>query len=473
MLTPSKSLVCTILMSNNEPCGREVHSYESKLNDRPVCIMHSSDPEKDFSRFHQEIVEILAGESIHSRRAETFDFSWFVFLDYHFGRMSFERKTIFRSARFLCGAHFSSMWFAHGADFTDTLFENSVDFQTAVFAEDVRFDSAQFSGEANFRQVVCRGEGWWPAVNFKGNASFAQSNFSKEANFSMATFESNVDFSGARFAFCGNFKGATFREGANFASAVFASTGEPAADGANVPHVIADFSGARYEKPSHVSFYQVNRDIQGGLRARFVNCNMEAVRFVDVNWHRWHGRKVLQDELDIVSPLKNEESETEKFFKQAMGKPPTRYELVAVGYRKLVDNFEKVREYDSAEDFSIGVMEMKRLDPAQPIFVRVAVNLYRWASNYGSNYWQALVVLALMVVVFGLLYSLVGLTPRPKQTVLEPIGLVHAVEVATFKGETHAIAGNGVAWFLEILERVLIPAQVALLLLALRRRFRR
>ncbi len=236
---------------------------------------------------------------------------------------------------------------------------------------------------------------------------------------------------------------------------------------------MVDFSGAHFENPSRVKFSEVNKKSEKGFRARFIDCNIKDVQFVDVNWHRWSGRRVLQDEIDIIGPIKKEESEYQQFVKQTFGTEPTPYELVAAAYRQLINNFEQVRDYDSSEDFSIGAMEMKRLDPAQPTLVRLAVSLYRLVSNYGSSYPRALGVLALMVLVFGLLYSLVGLTPRLGQTVLEPVGFIHAVEVATFKSETHAIAGSGLAWLLEMLERVMIPAQVALFLLALRRRFRR
>jgi hypothetical protein len=187
---------------------------------------------------------------------------------------------------------------------------------------------------------------------------------------------------------------------------------------------------------------------------------MEEVTFEAVRWHRQNRRMILQDEIDRRGNVSEAASSEE----------------VATAYRRLINNFERARAYDLAEDCSIGAMEMKRLDPTQPVFSRIAVNLYRLASNYGSSYRRALgVLLGFVLIAFPLLFAcpLVGLAPNSGRSVLEPTGLIHSLEVATFQSNTHYVATNGLAWGLEILERIFVPAQVALFLLALRRRFRR
>lgn len=213
---------------------------------------------------------------------------------------------------------------------------------------------------------------------------------------------------------------------------------------------------------------------------RVINANVENVQFVDVRWHYRGHRMVLQDELDITEPS-GKFKEWQKY-----------HELAAIAYRQLVNNFEKVRDYDHAEDCWCGAMEMKRLDPAKFLFAKrlsryyekwawlrwvgeqVSVtNLYRLASNYGSSYQRALAVLGGGLLVFGLLFSFVGLAQNVGKSVLWPEGLVHSLEVATFQSNTHSMATNGLAWAIELLERVFVPAQLSLFLLALRRRFRR
>ena len=271
----------------------------------------------------------------------------------------------------------------------------------------------------------------------------------------------------------------------------------------------ADFRQARFEQRTRVRFDLVNKD-GGGLRARFLNCPIEGVSFADAHWHRYKGRIVLQDELDITSGEHDE------------------YGLVGVAYRQFVNTFDSVRNYDLAEDCYIGAMEMRRhytenflfgrivkvravykkFPPARKLGEWVSVlNVYRLSSNYGSSYTRALSVLGVMMLVFALLFPLFGLrTAEPSPSVgLQTSSTTFCPEAAsiswckawvnkdrvsklwgTFKGGVLATAevasfqrrptlepattwGKGMA----ILETIFVPAQVALFLLALRRRFKR
>lgn len=331
-----------------------------------------------------------------------------------------------------------------------------------------RFDFSSFVFLAtDFRRVKLTQWADFSEVMFTKTANFVGAVFSQRADFSRAVFSQRANFVGARFGQRADFSMAMFIQGADFRYATFtgdASFAEslwgPGKDDPVVEEVelaIADFRNVKFLKPELVWFLRPNVTGRQGFRARFVSCLIKGVLFEDVDWHRENGRMVLQDELDRLANAEGAAS----------------YEQVATAYRRFVINFDEAKHYDLSEDCMIGAMEMKRLDPAQPFFARLAVNFYRLASNYGSSYQRALGGLGIILVVFGLLYSLVGLTPRFGRTVLEPVGLIHAVEVATFQSETYAIAGSGFAWLLEILERILIPAQVALFLLALRRRFRR
>ncbi|MDE3242567.1 MAG: pentapeptide repeat-containing protein [Nitrospirota bacterium] len=404
---------CPVVMSDGRPCGRPIHPAPSDVDERPVCLMHSREQRKDAEAFRAEIDAILLRTSVFHRPKDHFDFRYFVFHEANFGAELFTEKAFFGDARFIGEAIFQGAIFTKGADFGE-----------ATFAQAANFWAATFTQRANFRQAT----------------------FTEEVDFGLATFTEGADFWGAMFT-----------EGADFTLTLWGYGKDDLAREAGGEPAIASFHSVRLMKPEKVCFLRVNEKSRQGFRGRFVGCPIKGVLFEDVDWHREKGRMVLQDELDRLA---NDEEAAS-------------YEQVAAAYRRFIINFDEAKQYDLSEDCVIGAMEMKRLDPAQPAFVRLAVNLYRVASNYGSSYLRALLVLALLVVAFGLLYSFVGLTPRLGQTVLEPIGLIHAVEVATFKSETHAIAGSGAAWFLEIFERVLIPAQVALFLLALRRRFRR
>jgi hypothetical protein len=321
----------------------------------------------------------------------------------------------------------------------------------------------------------------FPKANFSG-ATFAQmayfrrATFTQDAYFSAATFTQEADFGRATFAHHANFFGATFTQKADFRRATFAQQ--------------ADFASTEFRRPEQVRFNRVNQQKGApSLRARFVNCRVEGVQFVDVNWHRQGGRMVLQDELDL----------TDGTIGEAAGPP---CELVAIAYRQLVNNFEKERAYDLAEDCKVGAMEMKRLDPKNFLFAKwlesyykkwrwlrwlgenvSAASLYRWTSRYGTSYTRALLVLVRFLVFFALLFALPwsaiqrekpSLPPQPVLGVLPRLGagFFHSLETAAFQRDSLYSVPTRFGRFASILETILVPAQVALFLLALRRRFR-
>jgi len=305
-------------------------------------------------------------------------------------------------------------------------------------------------------------------------------------------------FDFVRFVFpAANFGGATFTEEADFDETVFGLRRDDAPVAApNPSQAIANFRAARFEQPAKVRFYRVNQASSQGLRIRLTDSNVENVQFVDVRWHHHGRRMVIQDELDVTASSKPGGG-------QEQGQREARYELVAIAYRQLISNFEKVRAYDLAEDCSIGAMEMKRRDPAQFLFAQrlgphyqrwnrlrwlgehvSVVNLYRLASNYGSSYRRALMALGVLIFAFGLVFSSSEIRPNPEFKPKPPdeltthikalrAGFVHALGIATFRRQPLYVPTGLSGQLLEITEQILVAAQVSLLLLALRRRFRR
>jgi len=88
------------------------------------------------------------------------------------------------------------------------------------------------------------------------------------------------------------------------------------------------------------------------------------------------------------------------------------YEGIAATYRQLVLNYEAKRAYETAEDFYVGEMETRRRQIAAeswrgwrwwPSLRRYgsSFGLYLVLSRYGSSYWQALGMLLVMVALFA------------------------------------------------------------------------
>ena len=408
--------------------------------------MHSRDPNKPQDQFDREINEILAGRSIHHRSQDLFDFCKFAF---------------------------------PVADFSGAIFSQKAFFRRATFIKEVNFNGATFHRNADFGGAI-----------FSPKAFFRRATFIKEVNFNGAVFSQDADFMLATFSQAANFSEAKFHEAAVFYEAVFGPMKHASSTGAHTPG-IADFRHAQFQKPELVRFIRTNANKKKeseGLRARFMNCHVEGVQFDAVGWHQHNGRMVLQDELDILDKVERAPS----------------YEETAIAYRRLITNFEKARSYDLAEGCTIGEFEMKRLDPSRFIFAKLlgsfyerfpllrrwigeqlsVVGIYRLASVYGTSYHRALAVLGFLLIGFGVLFSAavdikpmnvneISICSQSSARGALCAGLTHAVEVAALQKDLLYVPVSSSGRMTEVLEQVLIAGQVALLLFALRRRFRR
>ena len=234
---------CPVGMSDLKPCGRPTHHAPQGVDDEPVCLMHSLDPDKDKLKFREEIDAILNATSSYHRPTDRFDFEKFVFPEADFGGTTFTRDADFRRAKFTEAADFRGAKFTKGADFTIATFIQGADFFAATFTE-----AARFSG---------------------------------------ATFTKAADFRGATFTEAARFSGATFTKAADFHGATFTKA--------------ADFRRTRFEQPTRVHFVRVNQHSPEAFRVRFLDCRVEEVHFEDVTWDKEGPRMVLQDELDILS----------------------------------------------------------------------------------------------------------------------------------------------------------------------------
>ena len=97
---------CPVGMSDLKPCGRPTHHAPQGVDDEPVCLMHSLDPDKDKLKFREEIDAILNATSSYHRPTDRFDFEKFVFPEADFGGTTFTRDADFRRAKFTEAADF-------------------------------------------------------------------------------------------------------------------------------------------------------------------------------------------------------------------------------------------------------------------------------------------------------------------------------------------------------------------------------
>jgi hypothetical protein len=125
-------------------------------------------------------------------------------------------------------------------------------------------------------------------------------------------------------------------------------------------------------------------------------------------WPRADLARSLWDQFHYGGP-------TGTFFEAA-----TFYEALSENYRQLVLNYEQKRDFDAAEDFHVGELEMRRKKKGAPFEIRFLRKLrewfneyalYRLSSAYGTSYLQAATLLLVLIFLFSAAFLYSGFRP--------------------------------------------------------------
>jgi uncharacterized protein YjbI with pentapeptide repeats len=452
-----------------------------------------------------------------------------IFRDVHFlagavfTEAVFDSKVDFERANFKRGGYFISTTFSGvsfvGANYFETTrfagstFNACADFSRGTFREDANFDNVKFVKQALFIGRTFRAKTTFHDAKFAADADFKRTTFEDDVHFSNVTFEQDVNFdyaflnkraSFSRAAFRdGTFVDTTFEEDVSFSGATVHG-GQLTVKGPPSLHPTGGcfsgshaclFTGLKVGKDASVVFDNTNLS-----RANFFDTSLENVRFADVKWYcparseSWIKRGwALWDEF-------NEDN-------QRLDKD--RYERVAETYRQLVLNYDRKRHYDGAEQFHIGEMEVLRKKRGAGAkwrlsgWVRRCCNgyaIYGFLSHYGTSYWVALRGLILMLVCFSTIFFFYGFQrsgtgePRSRGEIIAydlnfdltanhasfhqwardyGRSLAFAASVLTLQRQAFYRPVGGMSEACSSIATILLPAQLALMLLAIRRRFKR
>ena len=398
------------------------------------------------------------------------DFSMSKFRDMASFACTFREPVDFSNAEFSYPPFFVGANFLNSATFWGTKlkapwFKNanfsSADFFLAEIEGKAVFDEATFSSLAHFAHT-----------KFNGDASFSKTIFKSASSFSSSVFAGLADFRETRFGPVSDFSNATFLKRARFYQSKFKDV---------------SFTRLDLGKQSDVVFEGVTLS-----NVSFIDTNLEQMSFRDVDWHRItrlgflkRARPSLWDEF---RPLTNQDRD---------------FERIAENYSQLVLIYEGKRDFETAEAFHIGEMEMRRKKKGAGISsplgskLRRCLNtyaIYRASSNYGTAYGQASLILVLLLLCFSLafLYSGFQTTDGPPRTIeynVLPDSSHHAVSpkqwlddyaaavslcltVVTFQKDRFYQPMEGPARGWLFLAVIALTGQTAMTLLALRRRFR-
>ena len=443
----------TVLFSGTKFKAKADFSKATFKKDAPVFFNSASFKEADF---REAVFDSLADFANSKFSLALFDktsfnaqsvFSGAIFTnEANFPRTTFTKESEFQNAQFRAEANFSSATF-ETADFRKTVFQKKADFNHVTFGTDAGFSYTTFGAEAVFR-----------SANFKTQAYFSQVTFSAKVDFSYASFEDFIKFSGDK--------------------------SKQVLDG----QLALDFQHARIANPDHVSFTSLT------LRPNwFVNLDIRRLCFTDVNWYYSINQEIQElKRKNISSP----------------------HLLLAVVCRQLAVNAEENHRYEEASKFRYWSMELLRevrwrdfvfwddfrkklsrryqLIPKNGFVTKFRRDWLYWlywaASGYGERIFRAFSVLIGIWLLFAWLYTQVGFTKENTKLMSESAAITEIDEVGKPMRFTRALIYSlGVmtlqkpeprplttaAQTLVTLETVLGPLQVALLALAIRRKFMR
>ena len=207
----------------------------------------------------------------------------------------------------------------------------------------------------------------------------------------------------------------------------------------------------------------------------FIGTDVHEINFSDVTWRSKRGafftRKLIYDEI----------SETKDRNRN--------YRVIEETYRQLKKNYEARGSYGEAGDFHYGEMEMQRL-ALKGIFRYISLNsFYKLLSGYGEKQWLAVLWIFFFTGLFAASYLMCGI--KTEEVIIDykwafnwPLFtksfwynisdvLLHTFEVATFARRPVFTAASKWTSFIEIFQRIITPILVTLLILAIKRRFKR
>lgn len=426
-----------------------------------------------------------------------------------FDKATFHRTVDFRRSIFSEAASFRSSKFEEPVTFDRATFDAEVSFNNSTFRQRADF-ATRFRDRADFSQSEFEGLAEFTRVNFEKQANFFSTKFISTSTFDYATFNSSTTFNTATFVGPVNFRSATFGEIANFSEVSFQArvlfnsvkfNGQANFQFANFKDYVRfnqvlflgsppNFREVEFDKPGLISFHSMS------LRPFwFVEVNATEFALSNVTWD-W---RLISIDEEIAEILKHYEQ---------LPSHRAAYTLLAIACWNLAVNAEENHRYDEASRFRYLAMELRRKDslyrdvPRKLAWRKTLIGwfgrdrkiqrsppdksnvfrnspsrrvgplhwLYWLLSGYGERIMRALLVLIGIWAMFGFIYAVVLRDDYDKA--LGWRGLPYSAAVITLQ-RPQPSPSPGVQQALVTLETILGPLQVALLALAIRRKFMR
>jgi hypothetical protein len=227
-------------------------------------------------------------------------------------------------------------------------------------------------------------------------------------------------------------------------------------------------------------------------KVTMAHTNLGRVDFDRVIWPVSHRRRTTYDDLFYLQRWPH--GSVREFSSATLRRITP--DDVADAYRQLISYYEARREYELAEDFYVNEMEVRRQygKNGRRSWLGAVLNstaIYRFASLYGSSYRRAVCVLSGLIIAFSITFLFSGFDIPAKRhvdyslrtllgdisagTLSEDFSTAFAltISIASLQKEKPAVPDGAGGSILASTAALTLTGQGALLLLALRRRFRR
>lgn len=479
--------------------------HESYLNSEH-CIFHLKKNRNSFYRFPDlnSVFRQRINSLIKKTTDDFLDFRGFVFPEFEFKKTPLPLRADFSFAVFRENIDFSigiknptpeheydkyrSLLLKKGASYAHAIFDGEADFSGCEIDGNINFTNAKFQDKIFLQALRVDNTANFNGVEF--NESVQLTGEYKEISFNNSVFNKSADFWDIQTKSI-SFSEAKFHENVEMFSCLF-GTEEEEKENDKSAHTevnqknelyfdyasfygelsiseinfldLVDFSGCAFHKQTifygektpvfldGCKFRNIKLPSEGKLifeqvdlaKASFHDTNISEVIFRDVYWRQSEGQiqKFLRGESyilwDEIRPLE--------------GMMDSRFESkTAENYSQLVINHEKKRNFEAAEYFYIGEMEIKRkkhyyikdeydfhdeeeIASNQRLrtklqnlkldftpFIKNNFNgygIYLISSRYGTSYKQALLVLLLLVLTFSFLFMFSGFKVKDNKTII-------------------------------------------------------
>lgn len=365
------------------------------------------------------------------------------FMEYtSFDAAEFYNDTDFSLSKFLEETNFQYITFSRNADFEYAIFFNKISFFDTIFSQKVSFKDVEFLKKVNFNYTTIKEE-----------ISFENTIFIEEASFNNADFLENTKFLETKFS---NEKQTTF-EATEFNTS-------KTKNNKKIPASVY-FSNILF--PDKVIFRSCDLS-----RASFLNSNIEKVRFDECEWGKLETKitktKDKEKKVEICHNKYRSNKLWDEYSADKDKDDATKFRQIENIYRQLKKNFDDKKDNQTADDFYVGEMEMRKIalekEGRFKNFGRlIFLYFYRCISYYNSRPFQASIWLIAIIIVFPFIFWL-----QYDFLIASQISFAGAIPLIKSPIEI-----KGAFWWIYSIETIISSIVWALLILSIRQKFKR